>query len=94
MRVPALGLGMDPPDAAQMNESPRRANSGLLEGRELRTIGLVGLWMGGAALSAYFWPWHFEGGRDTVGDLWIRNGDTWGNETLVTSPKSSGGITV
>ncbi len=30
---------------------------------------------------------YLEGGRDTIGDLWISNGGTWGNVTLVTSPK-------
>ncbi len=55
--LPALGLGVEPPDEAQMTEAPRKANSGLLERRELIGISLVGIWMGGCALACYLLPW-------------------------------------
>src|SRR5207302_112672 len=55
--LPALALGVDPPDPTQMSEPPRKTNTGLLRGREYLGIVFVGLWMGGAALLTYFWPW-------------------------------------
>jgi Ca2+-transporting ATPase len=55
--LPALALGIDPPDASQMREAPRPPSSGLLGTREYLGIVFVGLWMGGAALFAYAWRW-------------------------------------
>jgi Ca2+-transporting ATPase len=55
--LPALALGIDPPDASQMQEAPRAPTSGLLGKREYLGILVVGLWMGGAALVAYAWRW-------------------------------------
>jgi Ca2+-transporting ATPase len=55
--LPALALGVDPPDPTQMMEPPRKARSGLLGSREYWGITAVGLWMGGAALACYLWPW-------------------------------------
>jgi Ca2+-transporting ATPase len=55
--LPALALGIDPPDASQMQEAPRAPSSGLLGKREYLGILTVGLWMGGAALVAYAWRW-------------------------------------
>ncbi len=55
--LPALALGIDPPDASQMREAPRPPSSGLLGKREYLGILFVGLWMGGAALLAYEWRW-------------------------------------
>lgn len=58
--LPALALGIDPPDQSQMNEPPRKASSGLLGAREYLGIGMVGLYMGGLAIACYYWPWEVE----------------------------------
>jgi Ca2+-transporting ATPase len=55
--LPALALGVDPPDPTQMAEAPRKAGSGLLTTREYLGIAVVGVWMGGMALACYLWPW-------------------------------------
>jgi P-type Ca2+ transporter type 2C len=55
--LPALALGIDPPDASQMQEAPRPPSAGLLGRREYLGILFVGVWMGGAALVAYKWRW-------------------------------------
>ena len=55
--LPALALGVDPPDPTQMMEPPRKATSGLLGAREYLGIGLVGLVMGVLAIVCYLWPW-------------------------------------
>jgi Ca2+-transporting ATPase len=55
--LPALALGIDPPDPTQMHEPPRKAKSGLLHKREYLDMAFVGLWMGGAALLVALWPW-------------------------------------
>jgi Ca2+-transporting ATPase len=60
--LPALALGIDPPDPTQMTEPPRKANTGLLRGREYLGIAVVGVWMGGAGLLCYLWPWGQIGG--------------------------------
>jgi Ca2+-transporting ATPase len=55
--LPALALGVDPPDSSQMHEAPRPPSSGLLGTREYLGILVVGVWMGVAALFAYEWRW-------------------------------------
>jgi Ca2+-transporting ATPase len=55
--LPALALGVDPPDDSQMNEAPRKANTGLLTTREYLGISFVGVWMGACAIACYLWPW-------------------------------------
>ena len=55
--LPALALGIDPPDATQMMEPPRKASSGLLGAREYLGIGVVGVLMGALAILCYLWPW-------------------------------------
>ena len=59
--LPALALGIDPPDPTQMMEPPRKATSGLLGSREYLGIGVVGLLMGGLAVGCYYWPWTLPG---------------------------------
>jgi Ca2+-transporting ATPase len=54
--LPALALGVDPPDAAQMREPPRKRSAGLLESRDWAAIGYVGAWMGATAMVCYFLP--------------------------------------
>jgi Ca2+-transporting ATPase len=44
--LPALALGVDPPDASQMREPPRGSGEGLLGKREYVGITYVGIWMG------------------------------------------------
>jgi Ca2+-transporting ATPase len=51
--LPALALGVDPPDPTQMRERPRPRNSGLLGVRDWLGIAFVGIWMGGAAMVCY-----------------------------------------
>ena len=55
--LPALALGIDPPDATQMMEPPRKSTSGLLGTREYLGIAGVGVLMGGCAILCYYWPW-------------------------------------
>lgn len=54
--LPALALGVDPPDVTQMREPPRRRTAGLLGRRDWLGIGVVGLWMGAAAMACYRVP--------------------------------------
>lgn len=61
--LPALALGIDPPDPTQMLEPPRKPSAGLLGGREYLGIAAVGIWMGVAALACYLWPWALERGE-------------------------------
>ncbi|MEI7893443.1 MAG: cation-translocating P-type ATPase [Myxococcales bacterium] len=51
--LPALALGVDPPDASQMQEPPRARTEGLLGAREYGWIMAVGVWMGATALACY-----------------------------------------
>jgi P-type Ca2+ transporter type 2C len=55
--LPALALGVDPPDPTQMMEPPRKSNAELLGSREYLGMLVVGLWMGGCAMACYLWPW-------------------------------------
>ncbi len=59
--LPALALGIDPPDPTQMMEPPRKATSGLLGRRDYLGIAVVGVLMGGLAVGCYFWPWTLPG---------------------------------
>ncbi len=54
--LPALALGIDPPDADQMSEKPRAPDEGLVTGRDYFGMILVGVVMGGAALLLYALP--------------------------------------
>ena len=54
--LPALALGVDPPDPTQMREAPRRRTGGLLSGRDWLGIAFVGVCMGGAAIAIYLLP--------------------------------------
>jgi Ca2+-transporting ATPase len=73
--LPALALGIDPPDPTQMLEPPRKPSAGLLGEREYLGMAAVGVWMGGAALCCYVLPWigraelgldPFDAGRNTA----------------------------
>ena len=55
--LPALGLGIDPPDPTQMQEPPRKKTAGLLGAREYLGIAAVGLWMGACGMLCYVWRW-------------------------------------
>jgi len=55
--LPALALGVDPPDPTQMMEPPRKTSEGLIGKRDLLGMAVVGLVMGGLALAAYVYPW-------------------------------------
>jgi Ca2+-transporting ATPase len=54
--LPALALGVDPPDPTQMREPPRERGAGLLAVRDWLGIGFVGAWMGAAAMLVYLVP--------------------------------------
>jgi Ca2+-transporting ATPase len=54
--LPALALGVDPPDPTQMSEPPRAPHAGLLNLRAWFGIAFVGVWMGGAAMVCYAVP--------------------------------------
>jgi Ca2+-transporting ATPase len=55
--LPALALGVDPPDPTQMMDPPRKTKDGLLGKREYLGIAAVGVVMGGSAVACYFIPW-------------------------------------
>ena len=57
--LPALALGVDPPEPGQMEEAPRPVNEGIISRTDyLRTL-LVGILMGFSALGLYMLPDHF-----------------------------------
>jgi Ca2+-transporting ATPase len=58
--LPALALGVDPPDPTQMMEPPRKSTSGLLGKREYLGIATVGVLMGGLAIACYLYPWESD----------------------------------
>jgi P-type Ca2+ transporter type 2C len=59
--LPALALGIDPPDPTQMREPPRERTAGLLGPRDWVGIAFVGAWMGGAAMCCYLLALRREG---------------------------------
>jgi Ca2+-transporting ATPase len=54
--LPALALGVDPPDQNQMREPPRKRTEGLLGARDWMGMAFVGAWMGAAAMVCYLYP--------------------------------------
>jgi Ca2+-transporting ATPase len=54
--LPALALGVDPPDPTQMREPPRKRTGSLLGARDWLGMAFVGAWMGGAAILCYLIP--------------------------------------
>jgi len=54
--LPALALGVDPPDPTQMREPPRQRSGSLLGARDWLGMTFVGAWMGGAAVLCYLLP--------------------------------------
>jgi P-type Ca2+ transporter type 2C len=54
--LPALALGVDPPDSTQMREPPRKPTGSLLGARDWLGMTFVGAWMGGAAILCYLLP--------------------------------------
>ncbi|MCL2776737.1 MAG: cation-translocating P-type ATPase [Polyangiaceae bacterium] len=59
--LPALALGIDPPDPTQMHEPPRKATSSLLAMRDYLGIAVIGILMGALAIGCYYWPWGQSG---------------------------------
>jgi len=55
--LPALALGVEPPDPAQMTQAPRRATDGLFQSIDYLGIALAGVIMGVLALLLYARPW-------------------------------------
>jgi Ca2+-transporting ATPase len=51
--LPALALGVDPPDPGQMKERPRRVSEGILGGRDYLAMIVVGFIMAMASLYLY-----------------------------------------
>ena len=62
--LPALALGVDPPDEHQMEEPPRRNADGLLGTREYLGMLFVGVVMGATALVCYRMRWLDDGDGD------------------------------
>src|SRR6185437_786040 len=60
--LPALALGVDPPDQAQMREPPRKRTGSLLATRDWLGMAFVGLVMGAAAIVCYEIPMHAAAG--------------------------------
>ena len=58
--LPALALGIDPPDPTQMMEPPRKSKAGLLGPREYLGIAVVGAIMGGLGIVCYLVPWQLD----------------------------------
>jgi Ca2+-transporting ATPase len=54
--LPALALGVDPPEPGQMREPPRAPGAPILDRGDLAAIGLVGLLMGLSAVAIYWLP--------------------------------------
>lgn len=54
--LPALALGVDPPDPGQMKDPPRDPGEGIVGWDDFFGMLLVGVVMGGAALSLYWLP--------------------------------------
>ncbi|HEY3822889.1 MAG TPA: cation-transporting P-type ATPase [Polyangiaceae bacterium] len=54
--LPALALGVDPPDPTQMREPPRKRTGSLLGTRDWLGMAYVGAWMGIAAIVCYLIP--------------------------------------
>jgi Ca2+-transporting ATPase len=59
--LPALALGVDPPDPEQMREKPRRVGAGIMGWRDLGGILLVGGLMGLTALGLFMLPERMPG---------------------------------
>ncbi|HEY3594275.1 MAG TPA: HAD-IC family P-type ATPase, partial [Polyangiaceae bacterium] len=60
--LPALALGVDPPDPGSMKERPRPPSAGLLGTRDYLGVAFVGAFMGLAAVSLYLlFPAHGAG---------------------------------
>jgi Ca2+-transporting ATPase len=57
--LPALALGIDPPEPGLMEEKPRPVSEGLLSLRDLVGMLVVGSVMAAAALGMYFLPDHY-----------------------------------
>jgi Ca2+-transporting ATPase len=51
--LPALALGVDPPDPTQMREPPRTRKEGLLGTRDWVGMAFIGAWMGATAMVCY-----------------------------------------
>ncbi|MBV9945803.1 MAG: cation-transporting P-type ATPase, partial [Myxococcales bacterium] len=62
--LPALALGVDPPERTQMRERPRPRGAGLLGTRDWLGIAFVGAWMGAAAMVLYLLPLRPEDPQD------------------------------
>jgi Ca2+-transporting ATPase len=56
--LPALALGVDPPDPTQMREKPRERTGSLLSTRDWVATAFVGVWMGAAGMACYLIPLH------------------------------------
>jgi P-type Ca2+ transporter type 2C len=64
--LPALALGVDPPDEDQMSDPPRKLSEGLVGKRELLGIALVGVVMGTCGVACYLVPWELASGVNAM----------------------------
>ncbi len=84
--LPALALGVDPPDPTQMQEPPRKPSAGLLGKREYLGIIVVGAWMGATALTCYLRPWQGLWGTVDPADVTCDTGRAVAFSLLALSP--------
>ena len=61
--LPALALGVEPPEAGIMDRPPRDPKAGVFSGGVGKRIALQGLMVGGLTLIGYYWA------RSTRGDM-------------------------
>jgi Ca2+-transporting ATPase len=78
--LPALALGVDPPDPIQMREPPRKRTGSLLSARDWLGMAFVGAWMGGAAIVCYLVP------LEPDGPLAVKHGRAIAFSLLALSP--------
>jgi Ca2+-transporting ATPase len=55
--LPALALGVDPPEQGQMSRPPRPAGEAFLTAKDWWSILWIGLVMAGSAVAVYLMPW-------------------------------------
>lgn len=59
--LPALALGVEPPEPGNMDRPPRDPKGPLFTGRETRSIILSGMWIAGITLLAFWLGWRHTG---------------------------------
>lgn len=84
--LPALALGIDPPDPAQMDESPRGVREGIIDRAGLAMMLVVGAVMGSAALGMFWLPTVAPGIIDAEGPEALERARAMAFTLLAVSP--------